>query len=89
MVTSMRELTYIITDELGLHARPAGLLVNDATRFDCNVSIKSGTKLVDGKSILGVMTLGLRQGAELNIIFEGKEEDECLKAIKAFLEENL
>lgn len=85
----MRELAYTITDELGLHARPAGLLVNAATRFDCKVTIKSGTKVVDGKSILGVMTLGLRQGDQLYMTFEGAEEEEAFNAIKSFVEKNL
>lgn len=85
----MKELTYTITDELGLHARPAGLLVNASTRFDCKVTIKSGTKVVDGKSILGVMTLGLKQGDELYMTFEGPEEEEAYNAIKAFATENL
>ncbi|HHU72052.1 MAG TPA: HPr family phosphocarrier protein [Clostridiales bacterium] len=85
----MKVLDYTITDELGLHARPAGLLVNASTRFDCKVTIKSGTKVVDGNSILGVMTLGLKQGDVLNMTFEGPEEEGAYNAVKAFVEENL
>jgi len=85
----MKELRYVITDELGLHARPAGLLVSNASKFACNIRIKNGSKEVEGKSILGVMSLALKKGDEMQIIFDGPDEEEAYKTIQAFLKENL
>jgi phosphocarrier protein HPr len=85
----MKELRYVLTDEMGLHARPAGLLVSGASKFTCNIKIKNGTKEVDGKSILGVMSLALKKGDEMHIIFDGADEEDAYEAIQAFLKENL
>ena len=51
----MKEFKYTIKDELGIHARPAGLLVKEAAAFPCKVAIEKGGKEVDAKRILGVM----------------------------------
>lgn len=85
----MKELRYVLTDEMGLHARPAGLLVSGASKFRCNIRVKNGTKEVDGKSILGVMSLALKKGDEMQIIFDGSDEDDAYEAIQSFLKENL
>jgi len=85
----VKELRYVITDEVGLHARPAGLLVSTASKFDCRIKIKSGTKEVDGKSILGVMSLALKKGDEMHLIFDGIDEDVACEEIQTFLRENI
>ncbi|NLK27106.1 MAG: HPr family phosphocarrier protein [Clostridiales bacterium] len=85
----MKELRYVITDEIGLHARPAGLLVSTASKFDCNIKIKNKTKETDAKSILGVMSLGVRTGEEIILTFDGEDEEKAYEAIKTFLEANL
>ena len=56
----MKEFKYTIKDELGIHARPAGLLVKEAAAFPCKVTIEKGGKEVDAKRILGVMGLGVK-----------------------------
>ena len=89
MRLEMKEFRYVITDEIGLHARPAGLLVKAASKFACKIKICSGTKEVDAKSILGVMSLALKQGDEMRVHFDGTDEEEAFETIKSFLITNL
>lgn len=85
----MKEFKYVITDELGLHARPAGLLVKEAKKFACAVKIGTDVKTVDAKGIMGVMTLGVKKGAQITITCDGADEDAAAAAIEAFLKANL
>lgn len=85
----MKSISYVIKDELGIHARPAGLLVREATRFDCKIMIRKETMEIDAKSILGVMALGAKNGDEIIISFEGTDEAEASDTIQAFLINNL
>lgn len=71
----------IITNPLGLHARPAALLVQAATRFPCDVYITREDIRVSGKSIMGVMMLAAEQGAEITIEVDGDDEEACLEAL--------
>lgn len=70
-----------IKNSAGLHARPSAALVKLASKFDSDFYIYSHGYRVNGKSILGVMTLAAESGAELELEFEGPDEKEALKAI--------
>lgn len=85
----MKEFRFIITDELGIHARPAGLLVKITSRYNSKIKIQKGTKEIDAKSILGVMTLGVKHGEEIIVSCEGTDEEEASEAIEDFLRNNL
>lgn len=85
----MKELKYVIKDKLGIHARPAGLLVKEAAAFPCTVTICKGDKEVDAKRILGVMGLGVKCGEEVTIRTEGDKEEEAIGVLGRFMEENL
>lgn len=85
----MLEIKYVITDELGIHARPAGRLVKEAGAFQCNILIGTPEKMVDAKRIMGVMGLAMKQGDELTMSFDGEDEAAAAKTIEAFLKENL
>ena len=85
----MIEITYVITDELGIHARPAGRLVKEAGGFKSNIQIGTPAKMVDAKRIMGVMGLALKQGDTLTMTFDGEDEKEASQAIEAFLKENM
>lgn len=85
----MREFTYTITDPEGIHARPAGLFVKEAAKFDCNITIAKDGKEVDAKRILGVMGLGVKSGQEIVLKTEGKDEDAAMDALCSFLQENM
>ena len=86
----MKEFTYTITDPQGIHARPAGLLVKEAASFaDTNITIGKDGNDVDLKRILGVMSLGAKQGDEITIKCDGADEDAAAAKIEAFLKENM
>ncbi len=85
----MKEFQYVIKDELGIHARPAGLLVKEAASFPCSVTIAKDGKEVDAKRILGVMGLGVKCGQEITLKTDGEQEAEAMEALSSFLKENL
>jgi phosphocarrier protein len=85
----MKEISYVIKDELGIHARPAGLLVKSASKYNCKILIKKGTIEKDAKSIFGVMGLGAKHGEEIRVTFEGADEEEASVTIRDFFKNNL
>lgn len=86
----MLEKKYIITDEMGLHARPASLLVSEANKFQSDIQIIAKGKEVNMKSIMMVMTLGIVKDEEFSIRVEGADEEAALTALdKLITEEKL
>ena len=83
----MKEFTYTIKDEQGIHARPAGELVKAAAAYPCKVTISKDGKEVDAKRILGVMGLGVKCGQEIVLKTDGDQEEEAIAALGKFLEE--
>ena len=73
----------------GLHARPAALFVQVAKRFHSRITIKKGRKIVDGKSIMGLLTLAARQGSRISIIADGPDSQEALDQLTRLLTEPL
>ena len=85
----MKEFTYVITDQEGIHARPAGEFVKAAKVFASSVKISKNGKEADAKKIFGLMSLGVKQGEEILIQVEGEDEEKAALALEAFLKENL
>lgn len=85
----MKEFSYVITDSEGIHARPAGLLVKEAGKFQSDIKIKKGDKEADAKRIFGVMGLAVKQNDEVVMTASGADEEEAIAAIEAFMKENL
>lgn len=77
--------TFTIIEQSGIHARPATMIVQAASKFDAEISLGYNGKTVNLKSIMGVMSLGLPHGAVIEISAEGNDEQEAL----AFLQETL
>jgi phosphocarrier protein len=73
----------------GLHARPAALFVQTAKRFACRVTVKKGRKIVDGKSIMGLLTLAAHAGARIVILTEGTDAAEALDQLCRLVTEPL
>ena len=69
----------------GLEARPVALLVQVASQHESTVYIESTGKRVNAKSIMGMMSLGLNTGEEVNVIADGKDEEEAITSIEKFL----
>jgi len=70
-----------IVNKLGLHARAATRLVNCASAFECEVWIGNGEKSVNGKSIMGVLTLAASKGTDLTIETDGTDKKEAIESI--------
>ena len=84
------EKKYTITDEMGLHARPATVLVNTAGKFASEITLEYNGKTVNLKSIMGVMSLGVPHKAEITINAEGEDASEAIDALtKTLAEQNL
>ena len=79
----MKEFNALVVDPVGLHARPATVAVNAASKCKCKVTVSFKGRTVDMKSTMGVMSLGVGQGADVTITAEGDDEVEALEGIRA------
>ncbi len=78
----MTEATMMIENKTGIHARPASIFVQTATKFKSKVQIKAKGKTVDAKSILMIMSMGLVKGTEITITADGPDEADAVKSLK-------
>ncbi len=85
----MKEIKYTITDDAGIHARPAGLLVKESEKFNSDIEIISGGKSADAKRLFSVMSLGVKKGDEITITAKGEDEENAIAAIENFLKKTL
>ena len=81
------EKKFKIIDEMGLHARPATVLVNTAGKFSAEINLDYNGKSVNLKSIMGVMSLGVPHNAEVTISASGEDAQEALSALETTLKE--
>lgn len=82
------EKKMMIQNKLGLHARPAALFVQTANQYDSDVDvIKEGEK-VNGKSIMGIMTLAIGCGTEITVVASGPDASEAVEAIEKLIQGN-
>ena len=80
-----REVT--ITNNIGLHARPATFFIQKANTFKSSVWIEKDERKVNAKSLLGVLSLGIAKGDVVTLIADGTDEDEALKGLSALIDE--
>ena len=87
----MKTIEYVITDPVGVHARPAGLLVKKAASYKSNIMLKNMEtgKSADAKRIMSIMSLGVKQGNKIELSIEGEDEDAASSGLEDFLKENL
>ena len=85
----MKEFTYVIMEELGLHARPAGLLVKEAKKFQSATTLAAKGKTAAAGKLIAIMSMGVKQGDTVTIKVEGDDEAACAEAIQKFLSENV
>ncbi|MBE6554634.1 MAG: HPr family phosphocarrier protein [Ruminococcaceae bacterium] len=79
-----REVT--ITNAIGLHARPATFFIQKANGFKCSVWVEKEDRKVNAKSLLGVLSLGVAQGATIKLIADGSDEEEALAALQQLVD---
>lgn len=85
----MKTITHIIADELGIHARPAGLIARLAGQYQSKVLIGTGNNMTDAAKIIGIMSLCMKQGDEIMVTVEGDDEDEAAAAMLELLQQHL
>ncbi|MBQ9442065.1 MAG: HPr family phosphocarrier protein [Selenomonadaceae bacterium] len=82
----MTEATTTIENKTGIHARPASLFVQTASKFKSKVQIKAKGKTVDAKSILMIMSMGLVKGTEVTLAADGPDEADAVKTLKELID---
>lgn len=74
--------TLVIVNERGLHARAASVFVSVASRFKCAIQVEKDGRAVDGKSILGIVSLVGVRGSEIKVTAEGEDADQAIEALR-------
>ena len=82
----MTQKTSTIENKTGIHARPASIFVQTATKFKSKIQLQAKGKTIDAKSILMIMSMGLVKGTEVTIIADGPDEAEAVKALKDLID---
>ena len=85
----MKEIKYVITDPLGMHARPAGMLVKAVAPYASKITVTAPTGTADARRLMALMKLAAKQGMELTFTIDGADEDKAAAELQAFLEANL
>ncbi len=85
----MRNFTYKIKDDAGIHARPAGMLVKKAEQFDSDIEISLNGKSADAKRLFSVMSLGAAKNDEILVKISGPDEEKAETEILNFLKSSL
>ncbi len=85
----MVSFKYTITDEVGIHARPAGILVKEAKKYPATITLKTAKGSADARKLMAIMALGVKQNDEVTVEVEGENEEQVAKEIQAFFEANL
>lgn len=85
----MKDFSYTITDEVGIHARPAGILVKAAKKFESKITILKDGKSAEATKLMALMGLGVKCGQTVKVEIEGADEEAAYESIKAFFEDTL
>lgn len=85
----MKEFTYTVKETLGLHARPAGLLVRCVKTLGSKVTIARGDEVTEGTRLMSIMAMGVKQGETVKVTVEGETEEEDVVVVRKFFEDNL
>lgn len=85
----MKKFEYTIKDEVGIHARPAGLLVKEAKKYESKITVIKDGKSAEATKLMALMGLGVKCGETVEVTVEGADEETAYEGIKAFFETNL
>lgn len=85
----MQKFSYVIKDEVGIHARPAGLLVKEAKKYESTIRIVKDSKSAAATKLMAVMGLGVKCGDTIEVEVEGPDEVTACEEMKVFFEGNL
>jgi phosphocarrier protein len=85
----MKSFEYTVTDPVGIHARPAGLLVKEAKQYGAAITITKDGKSADAKKLMMLMGLGVKKDDTVTVSVEGEDEDAVVAKIEEFFKNNL
>ncbi|MCD7736042.1 MAG: HPr family phosphocarrier protein [Lachnospiraceae bacterium] len=85
----MKTFEYTITDDLGIHARPAGELAKAAKQYDSGITVSANGKTADATRLMMLMALGVKKGMTVRISADGPDEDAAAAAMQTFFSEHL
>ncbi|MBQ7975544.1 MAG: HPr family phosphocarrier protein [Clostridia bacterium] len=85
----MQEFNYTIKDEIGIHARPAGVLSKLAKSFESKITVSKDGRSVDVAKLIALMGMGIKCGDTVTVSAEGADEIEAIERLKKFMSENL
>lgn len=86
---TMKKFNYVIKDEIGIHARPAGLLVKEAKKYESKITVGKDGKTAEARKLMALMGLSVKCGDEVEVTVEGADEEKALEEMKLFFETNL
>lgn len=81
----MKWFEYTVQDELGIHARPAGMLVKQAATYQCAIAVVCGEKQADAKKVFRMMALGAKQGQTIRVECDGPDEEAAAAELEALV----
>ena len=84
----MKEFTYTITDPIGIHARPAGMLAKKASELDSTITVIKDGKCADTRRLMALMQLGIKQNDKITVRIEGGNEDKNSQELLSFMTNN-
>lgn len=85
----MKSFDYTITDEIGIHARPAGILAKKAKEYASRITITKGGKTAEAQKLMAVMSLGVKKGETVTVSAEGEDEEKAVADMETIFKENL
>ena len=85
----MKEFEYTITDEIGLHARPAGLLVQKAKKYNSRITVIANGKECEATRLMALMAMCIKCGTLVKVTVEGEDEQTCATELEMFFKQNL
>ena len=85
----MKSFEYVITEPVGLHARPAGMLNKEARKFKSAIVVHRGEKSANVLRLMALMGLGVKCGDTIRVTIEGEDEETVAPLVEAFFKENL
>ncbi len=85
----MKSVEAVLTNETGLHARPASKFVKEASKYSSNIIVIKDGREYNAKSIMGILSMGAVKGTKLTIKAEGEDESQAAVALKNLIENNL
>ena len=85
----MKTVAYTIKDEVGIHARPAGLLAKKAKEYESTITLEKGGKTAVATKLMAIMGMGVKCGDTVSVTVEGADEEKAAAEMEAFFNANL